>query len=131
MITRLSASLHLKGDDFSPGLLASTLSVEFCQQNEKGDLAKHGKYKIEGYPFGWAQLKAPSCIDQFKAIQHLADFVIAHRAILDNHGVTERYLYVGYFYEDQCNFEFSESEVEAIASAGLSFGISCYDVSEE
>jgi len=131
MISKLLASIKLQGADFSPSTLSADLAIDFNDQNEKGDLAKYGRYAESGYPFGWANIVAPESVDQFDSIYYLAKLVRDARPLFDKHGIDDRYLYVGYFYEDQCNFEFSEEEINMISEAGLSFGISCYDVTED
>lgn len=131
MIDEISVSILFQGETFSPKMAEEITGFNFEDKNEAGDVATRGRYKGKALPYGSARLIPPKHIQIHDKILWLAKALNGKIDLLQAMGADEPYIYIGYFYKNQCNLSLSKEELVAIAQLNIEFCFSCYDVSDE
>jgi len=116
-------SFHASGADYKP----SKLSFTFASQHDVGDQAKRGRYKGKAYPYGSSEIRVPDKLPREEKIQVLIASVAPLLHQMKAKGADSFYVSAGYFYDTQCNLEFSPKELALLASLECPFCLSCYD----
>jgi hypothetical protein len=117
----------LQGESFSPSLAEARTGLCWANQNEPGALATSGRYQGKPLPYGSAMLvllddDLQPDASPLEPLRTLKEKLPELRAA----GATEATLYLVVAYETQCDFEFTPEELGALASVGLTLGVSCY-----
>ncbi len=131
MIDELRLSVLFKGDKFSPKKAEEQTGVSLRNKLEVDDIPERGPYKGKPIPYGKGVLEVPKEIPYGQRIMWLVKVLEPNLERIYSLGAEPTQIYAGYFYKDQCNFEFSPQEIQAIAKLDIEFGISCYDVSDD
>ncbi|WP_028877003.1 hypothetical protein [Teredinibacter turnerae] len=131
MIDELRLSVLFKGERFSPKKAEEETGISLRDKLEVGDVAKSGPYKGKPMPYGKGVLEVPEEIPYGQRIMWLVDALATCLDKMYELGAEPTQIYAGYFYKDQCNFEFTSQEIQAISKLSIELGISCYDVSED
>jgi len=102
--------------------------LSLTQKQEPGQIGTRGRYKGEPLPYGAASLEASEAMlwqERWSLLLgQLAEHIETFRAC----GAEDVHLSHGYFYEGQCNLEFSPEALRQVADLGIPFCISCYMV---
>ena len=130
MIDEISVSILFQGETFSPKLAEEITGFDFEDKNEVGDIGTRGRYKGKAIPYGSAQITPPKHIEMHDRILWLAKALDGKVDQFQAMGSDEPYIYIGYFYKNQCNLSLSKEELAAIAKLNIEFCFSCYDVSD-
>lgn len=131
MIDELRLSVLFKGEEFSPKKAEEQTGISLRDKLESGDIAERGPYKGKPIPYGKGILEVPEEIPYGQRIMWLVKVLEPSLEIIYGLGAEPTQIYAGYFYKDQCNFEFTPQEIHAISKLNIEFGISCYDVSDD
>ena len=131
MLTRELLSVNMSGTAFSPAEAERRTGLTFARKNEPGGFTERGRYEHEPAPFGSASLNVLDETPDEGKLSRLLDVVLSHTDTLRQLGVEEMYVYVGYFWRDQCNLSLEPEELGRLAALGVPFWISCYEDSDE
>jgi hypothetical protein len=116
----------MEGVGFSPAMAASILGCELIDVHEPNSEAELQR------GVGWAtfRMKEPSGFIIFTEgdphYSRMRQSVEKLRGI----GMDRLQVVLGYHYRDQCNLDFDEVQIRALAEIGGTLLISCYDVSD-
>ena len=131
MIEELRLSVLFRGEGFSPIKAEEKTGVFLRDKLEVGDISKRGPYRGKPTPYGSGVLEVPAEIPYGHRIMWLVNVLEGKLETIYNLGAEPTQIYAGYYYKDQCNFEFTPQEIQAISKLNIEFGISCYDVSDD
>ena len=131
MIDEVRLSVLFKGEGFSPKKAEEETGISLRDKLEVGDIAERGLHKGKPIPYGRGVLEVPKEIPYGQRIMWLVDLLEPSLERIYALGAEPTQIYAGYFYKDQCNFEFTRQEIQAISKLNVKFGISCYDVSDD
>ena len=124
---RYTLQFHASGARYRPSRIAFT----FASQHDVGDAAKLGRYKGGLYPYGASSISVPKDLRWEEKIPALVATVTTLLARMKEEGADSFYVSAGYFYESQCNLEFTQKELLLLASLDCPFCLSCYNSEEE
>ena len=120
MIT-MDLTCILTGKDFSPASAEKLTGYRFLEKNERGEIAKAGRYKGLPFPYG-------SCIIRDVSNQEaILDILEKYQTKLLGNGVESIVLQLNVAYESQCNFELNENFLARIARLSVPLSISCFE----
>ncbi len=131
MISKISISILLQGEIFSPKEAEKSTGLHLSKKHEVGDIGKEGKYKNKPLPYGSAILEAPENIPMDEKFSWLMQSLEDTLEKLYKCGAGETRIYAGYFYKNQCNLTFTKEELNAIARLNIDLWLSCYDMPDE
>src|SRR2546430_3537863 len=132
MIFRIVADCRFQGDSFSPRLAERKTGLTFVKKNERGEIGRIGRHVGTPIPYGSCSLRAPSeakTSSVYAGLDWLLDTLDEEklRLILEC-GAVDPVLFLGVFYDGQCNFEFNQVQLTKIAKLNVALAISCYEV---
>ena len=104
----------IHGADFDPNLIPAELSGAVTNTARRGEASKRGTLNEEGF----ASLDVGSIDEAVAALRSVRS--------LQPDQAQHAELVVGYWFDEQCNLEFSEAELSALATERMSLSISCY-----
>jgi hypothetical protein len=122
--------INMFGEFFSPGKLGQMTGYPVEDAVEPGTVGKIGKYRGEPTPYGAGEWRFSTGKDVpygpvFElAVQRLECHVNAIRHC----GAEDIVLHFQVYYENQCNLEFSPSQLSRIATLSVSFTVSCEQI---
>jgi hypothetical protein len=119
---------ELQGDHFSPRLAEAKTGLTLVRKNEPGDIGTLGRHKGKPRPYGAASLEAPDDWTWDHKWDWLLMTLSTHIETLRQCGADDLVLDLGYFYDGQCNLEFSPLRLGQVAALGIPFAISCYEI---
>ena len=131
MIEKISVTINFSGEHFSPSRAEKETGLVLSKKNEAGEIGVRGKYKGIPIPYGSGNLEPPLTLENDAKILWLASTLESTISKFTQCGAEKPYLYVGYFYKDQCNLTLTKEELAAIAKLGIDFCFSCYENSEQ
>ena len=131
MIEKISVTINFSGEHFSPSRAEKETGLVLSKKSEAGEMGVRGKYKGLAIPYGSGNLEPPSTLENNAKILWLASTLESTLSKFIQCGAEKPYLYVGYFYKDQCNLTLTKEELAAIAKLGIDFCFSCYENSEQ
>jgi hypothetical protein len=111
----------LVGKDFSPSSFEDATGYRFVDKNEKGEIAKTGRYKNCPIPYGSATIR-----DEQNQ-ENVLGFLEKSKNKLLNMGVESINLQLNVAYETQCNFELNADLLMCIAKLSIPLSVSCYE----
>jgi hypothetical protein len=123
--------LALWGQRFSPTEVEGVTGLLLAHKNEPGENGRYGKYRGQPMPFGSASLEPPESVPEADRLDWLIERAAVHLETFRRLGAEELILHVNVPYWDQCNMEFSPSEIAAIAALGVPFTITCWKSSQD
>ena len=131
MIEKISVTIRFSGENFSPLQAEKKTGLALSKKNEAGEMGVRGKYKGLPIPYGSGNLEPPPTVENNAKILWLASALESTLNKFIQCGAEKPYLYVGYFYKDQCNLTLTKDELAAIAKLNIDFCFSCYENSEQ
>ena len=109
----------MQGDDFSPKHLVIPTSFS-ANGHEKGDIGNRGRYRGIPNPYGAIYISG-----EFDDIIKYAQTIKVEELRIESFVLS-----LDIAYKDQCNFEFSPSELLELSKTGATLAISCYEEGE-
>ncbi|HOX45004.1 MAG TPA: hypothetical protein PK668_15500 [Myxococcota bacterium] len=127
-MVRVSIGFRASGPKFSPKNVERHTGIRFSKKNEPGDIGTIGRYRDHPLPYGSCELNGPETgVDlQVPDPSFFESIEGAARECLMA-GATSMLLHLDVAYTDQCNLELSKDFVSALARAGVSITMSCYE----
>jgi hypothetical protein len=123
---KVRASCSVSGDNFSPKKVNRNIIKLFGEQ-EPNSLVEVGIFKGTRSSQGWAFIEVSDKAEEsWDCIGALLDLVEKGIDELRKAGSEELSIICSMFHDGQCNFGFSEKELQRIAALGASLSISCY-----
>lgn len=105
--------------------------VDLQDKLEVGEIAPRGPHRGKPVPYGTAQLEVPEEIPYGERLLWIIEMLKKHLDTFYSLGAETTRIYAGYFYKDQCNFEFTKLELLGLTKLNIDFAISCYDISDD
>lgn len=116
----MNLSCILMGENFSPSAVEKSINVFFHEKNEKGEIAKIGRFNGRSFPYG-------SCIMRDQHYKELViEFLENNMGKLKEYGVDNISLRLDVSYDSQCNFELDSNFLSRIAKLSIPLSVSCY-----
>lgn len=117
----------MKGVAFSPVALAKKTGIPTENANEPGDPGKLGRFRGKPIPYGYGEWIFSSDMDApYGPVLEQAVQALEHNlAIVREYGAEEIVLHLFVQTHEQCNLEFSSSDLQRISSLGIPLAISC------
>jgi hypothetical protein len=115
-------AFHARGERYTP----SKIPFAFAKQHDVGDTASTGRFKGQPYPYGSSEIRVPDDLVWAEKIPKLVETVTPLLPQMKKEGADSFYISAGYFYDGQCNLEFSPEELRLLASLECPFCPSCY-----
>lgn len=109
-----SYHVTMGGADFDPSYIPASLSDAVTMFARRGDVSSGGEALEEG-----------SISFVVGSVDEAASAIRSVRALQPDQ-VNHAECVVGYWFKDQCNLEFSETELSALVAERVSLSISCY-----
>ena len=128
---KITASIELRGATFSPKAATEYCHLALTNQQEPGSVSSRGRFAGQPAPFGSASVEVPETVPDEEKLMHAISSISGMADKLRSLGVTETYLYVGYFHHGQCNCVLSTAEITALHGLGIPMIFSTYDIGEE
>lgn len=127
-LIKVNAVFRASGPEFSPDNAERNSGIRFSQKNEPGDIGTIGRFRGNPLPYGSCELNGPKTgMDLlvpdpsfFESVEHVARACLAA-------GATSMLLHLDVAYTEQCNLELSNEFVSALARAGVTITMSCYE----
>jgi len=119
-------SFRARGDRYKP----SQIGFAFASQHDVGDPATRGRYKGAVYPYGASEIRVPDSVPRSEIVSFLVESVKPLLPAMTKAGADDFYVSAAYYFETQCNLEFSPDELAKLASLGCTFALSCYPANE-
>lgn len=127
MISKIDPSILFKGASFSPALAEKITGLLLENKIEVGEMLKEGKDLGKISEFGQATLLAPQDILEEEKLLWLLTALESKLDTFYELGAEETRIYVGYFYEDQCNITLTKEEIKILAKLDIDLWVSCYE----
>ena len=112
-MSTLSFQVALDGPHFNPSQIPNELVGAIAASAERGQLNKRGNRS----DVGWVRIDVESVEEAVSATRKV-------RALQPG-GIERADCVVSYVFDAQCNLEFSDAEVSALAAEGMALQISC------
>ena len=121
-----SPSIELHGERFSPSEASRVSGLALSNSVEPGQLMTHGRYKDQPSPHGRGSIQCPKEVPNENRLAWLLDHIQPQLASLRECGAQAIELSISVAYFDQCNIEFSTSEIQSIAALGIPMSVTCW-----
>lgn len=108
--------VDLEGENFFPKEISWPKYISIIDINNKYDKSK---YTNKEFDFGSVRLQV-----QRKKLFEVLDFVLLNKLL---YGIESIHLFLLVEFENQCNFEFSEFEIQKISSYNIGVSITCIE----
>lgn len=127
-MVNLVPHISIVGENFSPMLIEKKGIIQFNQKNEKGDIAKVGRYKGTALPYGSATIVPPADVvgvdDKIIwLIQNIKKHINEINLIVD----IDICLHIDVFYKHQCNLVFEPKILSMLSELHIPLTISCWE----
>src|SRR5947209_985184 len=116
----IESNCLLYGARYSPSLAEQMSGLAFSERNEVGEIGSYGKYKGLPTPYGSSTLKTPPRVAKespYDGIEWLAQAIIKHRPSFEAAGAEDITISAAVYHDGQCNMEFSQKLLTALASS--------------
>ncbi|MEI7728661.1 MAG: hypothetical protein WCO56_03785 [Verrucomicrobiota bacterium] len=117
----------LQGDNFRPTEAEKELGIVFVEKNEAGEHGRCGRYIGKPQPFGFGAFECETDNESLE-IRALGFLNRVHQClpVWKKFGAEIVTLRIDVIYDEQCNFEISESIIAQLHELQLPVAISCY-----
>ena len=131
-MVKIYPRITICGDNFSPKKVENDTDMLFSNKNEKGEIAKQGRYKGKPLPYGSADIIPPNTLQGEKQkLLYIIDKYNKSKNKIKEFDDIDIVFHIDVDYQNQCNLAFDVDILEKIANLKIPVTISCWENDED